>query len=168
MEKFTPYIKPVEISSTNEADPPAMYLSNFTLHSFVFDGVMCASMEGFLQSLKYSDSSRQREICAKHGKDAKKAGAGSNWKEHQVLYWQGTKYPRGSRAYQVLIRQAFDALFENPHFRWSLYLTLGRDLQHSMGKHDIRETVLTVDEFLTQLYRLREKVAAEFEETSQI
>ena len=37
-----------------------------------------------------------------------------------------------------------------------------------MGKHDIRETVLTVDEFLTELYRLREKVAVEFEATSQI
>lgn len=31
---------------------PSNALSNFAPHSFVIDGVKCASMEGFLQSLK--------------------------------------------------------------------------------------------------------------------
>ena len=34
---------------------PAGALSNFALHSFTIDGVHCASMEGFLQSLKIQD-----------------------------------------------------------------------------------------------------------------
>lgn len=32
---------------------PSAALSNFAPHSFVIDGVECASMEGFLQSLKF-------------------------------------------------------------------------------------------------------------------
>lgn len=35
---------------------PAANLSNFHPHSFVIDGVECNSMEGFLQSLKFSSS----------------------------------------------------------------------------------------------------------------
>ena len=30
-------------------------LSNFTPHPFVIDGIECASIEGFLQSLKFKD-----------------------------------------------------------------------------------------------------------------
>lgn len=33
---------------------PASALSNFAPHPFVLDGVYCASMEGFLQSLKFN------------------------------------------------------------------------------------------------------------------
>jgi len=32
---------------------PSSALSNFAAHPFVIDGVHCASMEGFLQSLKF-------------------------------------------------------------------------------------------------------------------
>ena len=34
---------------------PSNVLSNMCDNSFEMDGVMCMSMEGFLQSLKYSD-----------------------------------------------------------------------------------------------------------------
>jgi predicted NAD-dependent protein-ADP-ribosyltransferase YbiA (DUF1768 family) len=34
---------------------PSAALSNFAPHPFVIDGVECNSMEGFLQSLKFSN-----------------------------------------------------------------------------------------------------------------
>ena len=39
---------------------PSAALSNFAPHSFVIDGVECASMEGFLQSLKFQDPEMQK------------------------------------------------------------------------------------------------------------
>ena len=42
---------------------PAGALSNFAMHAFTFDGVACASMEGFLQSLKIEDVSEQTRVC---------------------------------------------------------------------------------------------------------
>lgn len=38
---------------------PSSNLSNFSPHGFVVDGVECASMEGFLQSLKFQDPEMQ-------------------------------------------------------------------------------------------------------------
>ncbi len=35
------------------------------------DAVACASMEGFLQSLKYADVDTQKAICQLSGKEAK-------------------------------------------------------------------------------------------------
>lgn len=43
----------LDISSSPKG--AAGILSNFTENHFFFDGVNCASMEGFLQSLKHSD-----------------------------------------------------------------------------------------------------------------
>lgn len=160
VEKFDPYVKPVEISADNESETAAWALSNFTLHSFVLDGVMCASMEGFLQSLKYEDAERQMAVCAKHGREAKKAGhGGRDWKADQTLYWRGEAIARDSEEFDALITRAFEKRFENPHFRWALFLTLGRPLRHSVGKRDKSETVLTEQEFLWQLERLRRRLS---------
>lgn len=155
-EKFTPYVAPVDIGANNINDLPAWALSNFTLHSFVLDGVMCASMEGFLQSLKYEDPMEQMDVCTKHGLDAKKAGKhGRDWKADQTLHWQGMPIARDSDEFDSLITAAFDKRFENPHFRWALFQTIGRPLRHSIGKRDKTATVLTEQEFIDQLERLR-------------
>lgn len=52
---------------------PSNVLSNLCSNAFVFDGVECGSMEGFLQSLKCKDEERQKQICAMKGGEAKKA-----------------------------------------------------------------------------------------------
>ena len=43
---------------------PSSALSNFAPHSFVFDGIECASMEGFLQSLKFQDPEMQKQMMS--------------------------------------------------------------------------------------------------------
>ncbi|MDE6303093.1 MAG: hypothetical protein K2M36_05860, partial [Clostridia bacterium] len=84
---------------------PACALSNFYPHTFVFDGVTCASMEGFLQSLKYNSRSKQKEICMLTGFKAKRAGKFKfRWKRTHYVYWMGRRYDRRTRYFQWLIQ----------------------------------------------------------------
>ena len=53
---------------------PSGALSNFAPHPFVIDGVECASMEGFLQSLKFKEPEMQKHVCLLVGKAAKFKG----------------------------------------------------------------------------------------------
>ena len=71
---------------------PSAALSNFAPHPFVIDGVECASMEGFLQSLKFESVDMQRYVCTLVGKAAKKKGHKKNWYQKQELYWNGQTY----------------------------------------------------------------------------
>lgn len=47
---------------------PAGNLSNFHPYQFEIDGVTCNSMEGFLQSLKFSNPVMQEYVCLLVGK----------------------------------------------------------------------------------------------------
>lgn len=47
---------------------PAGNLSNFHPYQFEIDGVTCNSMEGFLQSLKFSNPEMQEHVCSLVGK----------------------------------------------------------------------------------------------------
>lgn len=49
---------------------PSAALSNFAPHAFTIDGIKCASMEGFLQSLKFENPEMQRQVCTLVGKAA--------------------------------------------------------------------------------------------------
>lgn len=162
MDTFSPYVKPIEIryidqdAADTTINDMGWALSNFTLHSFVLDGMMCASMEGFLQSLKYEDKEEQRMVCAKHGVHAKYAGRKKRgWMDTQTLHWRGYAIKRESPEFNHLITRAFDKRLDNPHFRWALYTTIGHPLKHSIGKRDKTKTVLTEQEFIFQLERLR-------------
>ena len=53
---------------------PANVLSNLWEKPFVFEDVECGSMEGFLQSLKYPESEKQKTVCILYGNRAKNAG----------------------------------------------------------------------------------------------
>ena len=131
------------------------WLSNLTNHNFYFDGVLCRSMEGFLQSLKFEDVELQQRICFLYGNEAQHAGDSSDWKKTQTLFWRGKKYDRDSIEYQNLITNAYNALFLNCSFRALLTRSIGYKLSHSVGNTNKKETVLTTDEFLAQLNRLR-------------
>lgn len=142
---------------------PAATLSNFTPHPFVIDGVECTSMEGFLQSLKFSNPDMQIEVCKLWGGHAKKRGGRKNkhWKRTQTLHWQGQEIPRKSDAYQALLDRAFDALADNDGFRRALLATNQATLTHSMGRNKENETVLTTREFCGRLTRIRTRLQRE-------
>ena len=141
----------------SKGEYPANILSNFAPNRFTFDGVACASMEGFLQSLKYRNPKKQISVCGLTGKDAKKAGTRKFlWKITGNLYWKGKRYKRRSEAFEALRLAAYRALLENVTFRAALKCAKGKRLTHSMGKHDPRRTVLTEEEFIGYLNTLME------------
>lgn len=137
---------------------PSAALSNFAPHPFTIDGVECASMEGFLQSLKYKEPDMQVEVCKLVGKAAKFKGKKKKWWRAQTLYWQGQEFKRDSQEYQDLLDRAFDALAQNTGFQKALLATGKATLTHSIGKSKETETVLTKQEFCSRLTKIRDNL----------
>lgn len=135
---------------------PSNALSNFYPHRFKFDSVWCASMEGFLQSLKTPSIAEQKEICGLSGKDAKMRST-DNWKADQTLYWNGSRgIKRDSDQFQALVRKAYRAMFEQcPEFYEALKATGNKRLYHSIGNPIQSDTILTEKELCDILTELR-------------
>lgn len=140
---------------------PSCALSNFAPHPFIIDDVVCASMEGFLQSLKFKESEMQVEVCKLVGKAAKFRGKKKKWWQTQTLFWQGQIFKRDSKEYQELLDRAFDALSTNTSFQKALLATGTATLTHSIGKTKQQETVLTRQEFCSRLTKIRERLRKE-------
>lgn len=137
---------------------PAASLSNFTPHPFIIDNIECASMEGFLQSLKFKDANMQVEVCKLVGRQAKFKGKPKKWYRDQTLYWQGQSIARDSDEYQNLLDKAFNSLAKNEGFRKALIDTRYAIIKHSIGKSKKNETVLTSSEFCGRLMRMRTQI----------
>jgi len=140
---------------------PSNALSNFAPHPFIFDRIECNSFEGFLQSLKFSNTDIQKEVCKLVGKAAKFRGKPKKWWITQKLYWNGIEYDRKSDEYQDLLDRAYDALSENTSFQKALLATGKSTLTHKIGKSKESETVLTKREFISRLYKIRERLIKE-------
>lgn len=135
---------------------PGSALSNFAGHRFQIDGVQCHSMEGFLQSLKFSNPEMQKEVCLKAGMAAKRKGFGKKWFRRQELHWMGRTYERQSDKYTQLIIRAYDCMFkQSESFRKALKASGNAILTHDMGGRSKSETILTRKEFIGNLNRLR-------------
>ena len=145
--------KAVDVWSTKPY--PANVLSNLYPNAFDIDGVKCASMEGFLQSLKHSDPQLQKKICALSGKDAKERSI-TDWQATQTVYWQGKPIGRQSSEFQTLLFRAYRSLFQqNETFRTALDSTKGKRLYHTRGLTDPQKTILTEQEFCKLLMDIR-------------
>lgn len=135
---------------------PADVLSNLCSNEFRFDGMICGSMEGFLQSLKQKDKDKQRQICSMEGKDAKKMTS-AGWQTDQMIWWKGVAIDRQSEDYMQLVRHAYQAMFDqNERFRTALMSTRGRTLCHSRGESNPFKTILTERELCQILTELRD------------
>lgn len=136
---------------------PADVLSNLCSNGFRFEGMVCGSMEGFLQSLKQKDPVRQRQICSMKGKNARKMSV-NGWQTDQVVWWKGRPIDRQGESFQKLVYEAYQAMFnQNERFRTALMFTRGMKLYHSRGKRNPYKTILTENEFCNILTELREK-----------
>ena len=146
--------KAVDIWS--KSDYPADVLSNLCSNGFRLDGMVCGSMEGFLQSLKQKDKDKQRQICSMKGKNAKKMTS-AGWQTDQIVWWKGVAIDRQSEEYGQLVRRAYQAMFEqNERFRTALISTRGQKLFHSRGESNPFKTILTENELCTILTELRD------------
>ena len=138
---------------------PESALSNFSPHPFIFRGFAVASMEGLLQSLKEKNPEMQRHVMTLVGRAAKFKGKKKKWWRTQTLWWQGEAIKRESEEFQKLLDEAFLAMFtQNTSARRALLASGKAVLQHSIGKSDPRQTVLTRAEFTSRLTRIREQL----------
>lgn len=135
---------------------PSNVLSNLCSNGFRFDGVLCGSMEGFLQSLKQQEKNKQLQICQMKGGNARKHSV-TSWQTDQIVWWKGQAYDRQSDDYQNLIRRAYQAMFDqSERFRAALMQTRGITLIHSSGEENPYKTILTEQEFCTILTEIRD------------
>lgn len=140
---------------------PESALSNFTPHSFTFRGFAVASMEGLLQSLKEACPEKQQQIMTLVGRAAKFQGKKRKWWKTQTLFWQGKPIGRQSAEFQELLDEAFLAMFSQCQpARLALLATGSEVLEHSSGKSDPRQTVLTSAEFTSRLTCIRQQLQA--------
>lgn len=135
---------------------PSNVLSNLCSNGFRFDGMICGSMEGFLQSLKRKEIDKQRQICSMKGGNARKMSV-TSWQTDQIVWWKGEAIDRQSEEYQHLIRRAYSAMFEqSERFRTALMQTRGMILTHSSGEENPYKTILTSAELCSILNELRD------------
>lgn len=139
---------------------PAGALSNFSPHHFTFRDVPAASMEGFLQGLKFTNADRQLYVMSLYGRAAKEAGSRHDWHKHGLLYWQEAPIDRFGEEYQSLLDEAFWSLFsQNLSAQRALLASGDAVLKHSLGKRKPEDTVLTIHEFTSRLMNIRERLA---------
>lgn len=135
---------------------PANVLSNLCNNRFYFDGIECGSMEGFLQSLKYKDIEKQRQVCGMNGRDAKKV-THTDWQIDQIVWWRGKTIDRQGDEFLALVRNAYLAMFkQNESFRTALMSTKGKALYHYRGEKNPFKTILTENELCTILMEIRD------------
>ena len=168
-DMYNPEINTLDIRSNGLY--PSNVLSNLCSNGFRLNGMVCGSMEGFLQSLKRKELDKQRQICSMRGGNARKMSV-TSWQTDQIVWWKGQAIDRQSEEYQRLIRRAYQAMFEqSERFRAALMQTRGITLVHTSGEPSSYKTILTPSEFcgilmdLRDSYDLRDKTK-ELEEKS--
>lgn len=143
---------------------PSYALSNFYHNSFVFDGISCRSMEGFIQSLKCVDRNEQLRVSKCEGNGQSSSGKKSkailiNDIEVKGVCWKGVFINRHSEEYQSFIRKVYRAMFDLcPKFREALKATGTKHLFHTIGNPDSHKTILTEKELCDILTELRNKL----------
>ena len=135
---------------------PSNVLSNLCSNGFRFEGIVCGSMEGFLQSLKHKEKDKQLQICSMKGGNARKHSV-TSWQTDQIVWWKGVAIDRQSEEYQKLLRKVYQAMFDqSERFRAALMHTRGITLIHSSGESNPFKTILTEDELCTILTEMRD------------
>lgn len=135
---------------------PSNVLSNLCSNGFQFEGMVCGSMEGFLQSLKYKDRDKQRQICCMKGGNARKRTV-TSWQTDQIVWWKGYAVDRQGEEFLQLVRRAYQAMFDqSQRFRDALMQTRGITLIHSIGEMNPYRTILTSQEFCSILTDIRD------------
>lgn len=151
---FDPVTNTIDIRS--DGLYPSNVLSNLCSNGFRFEGMVCGSMEGFLQSLKYKDKDKQRQICSMKGGNARKRSV-TSWQTDQIVWWKGYAIDRQGEEFQQLVRRAYQAMFDqSQRFRDALMQTRGMTLIHSIGEVNSYKTILTSQEFCSILTDIRE------------
>lgn len=144
-------------------DPVTKFLSNLHAYNFALGNYIYASFEAFLRCLVIETTEQniqlKKEVSRLSGADAYFIREFlPDWREKQILYFEGEIIERSSPRYQDILDIAYNALFENSAiFRLALKKSTGKILVHTNGHHEKMETLLTEEEYISRLNKLREK-----------
>lgn len=143
--------------SINSPDWRGQALSNFGLSPFLFEGQLFASIEGFIQGIKFPESDPRRgQAFQLSGWDAKHLGDGA---DRSGAYWNQTRLAYGSAQHHQLIGAAIRARIEqSPGLQAVLRSTAGATLVHETGHVESPTTSLPAAVFLGVLNDIREKL----------
>src|SRR5882724_3811396 len=96
--------------TSRSSDWRAYVLCNFTAFPFLLDDVLCASVEGLIQGIKYAPGDpRREEAFSSWGMKAKKLGQDA---KREWVWWGDKRYKYGSSAHHRLIARALRAKFK--------------------------------------------------------
>lgn len=135
---------------------------------FEIDGVKCASLDGFVESLKFERIIDQKNISKRVGNDARKRGIEKdnpgNQKADRMLYWQGDTFKRNGKTFNRLLARVFREMAKNARYQAALMATQDADFRYPKGKTNKKDTVLTKKELTDNLKKLRAELKAEFKQ----
>ena len=135
-------------------------LSNFGLSPFILDGVLFASIEGFIQGIKFpEDDPRRAQAFQSSGIEAKQF---SDLADRSGAYWAAVRIPYGSPEHHQLIKRAIRArIKQSAGLRQVLIATDGYTLIHDTGHGpDSPTTSLPATVFCKILTELRSELLA--------
>lgn len=121
----------VNVSSTS-TDWRGLALSNFGLSPFVLDGRLFASVEGFIQGIKFPEGDPRRATAfTSSGWAAKSLG---DTADRSGAYWGGTRLQYGSPDHHCLIARAMRArIAQSVGLQEALKSTADATLIHDTG-----------------------------------
>ncbi len=146
-------------------DETARLLSNFANRPFEIDGAWMASVEGFVQGIKFEpDDNLRYRAFASAGSYAKKFGAAGNvsiiWliKPVRTRGYATCMVAYGSIDHHSAIDRAIEEKFlQNPDCMEALFSTKGLILTHTTGEPESPHTSLPAKLFCKILTRIREE-----------
>ena len=141
----------------NSPVPGVRLLSNFAATPFRMEGVNFASVEGFIQGIKYPPGHAKRTAAfAAVGAVAKKLGKDAT-KMH--VWWNGEEIIYRSASHIELIARAMRAKFaQNEAARVALIGTRGYTFTHHTGTPEAPDTSLPATVFCEILRQIRESL----------
>lgn len=151
-------LKPTKLNiSATSDDWRGVALSNFVLSPFVFGGRLFASIEGFIQGIKFAEQDARRERAfTLSAWDAKTLGGEA---ELECVYWQGERLPYGSAQHHQLIEAAIRArIKQSEGLRQALISTRDYELVHETGAPDSPRTSLPTPVFCRIMNDLRDEL----------
>ncbi len=124
-------------------------LANLYPRQFMFDGVLCSSVESVLQSFWVENINEQKRICTLDGYMARSA-----IQDREYLYWQGQRYDRYSKEYQYLLNRLYETVYaQDEEYRYALLLNRGCRYDTKMNINPDTHSI-THNEYCERLYLL--------------
>ena len=143
--------------AASSADWRGVALSNFCLSPFVLDGVLLASVEGFIQGIKFPPGDPLRELAfVASGQQAKGFSAQA---AGQHVWWAEELLDYGSAAHLALIGRAMHArIAQNSGLQAVLRSTGKATIVHETGVPEAVTTSLKAEDFCRIMSAIRDEL----------